>query len=356
MAPPPRLVVSALAPALSVLLVACGDSGTESEPQPPSLALGSSSVTLTAAVWDEPVSATVAVSNAGDGTVDGLSVSVAYPSGGAEDWLDAVLDRTTAPATLLLEARTQPRSGTYAATVTVASASTGTRQDVAVSLELTPRPLLYLIEHDADVLRRMDPSSLSIHDIGPLGVGFDFGDCAWDSDAGTLYMVDGRGQNRLYTVDLATGAATPVGTHGVRDLFAIEYHGPSQTLYAAGGVAPRYVLYRLDRETGEATEVGELSRAVHGLAWDAQRQQMVAVRASNANALLMTVDLATAALTILDGTVAVDNHGIGYDPQRDVFWAADWVGTVFRFDPVDGFAVTEVAAGTGSHTCLAYVP
>lgn len=342
--------------ALTAILVACGDSGTSTEPRPPSLTLGAATISLSAPAAGDPASVDVAVGNGGDGTLDGLTVSVSYPAGEPAGWLDATLDRTSAPATVRLDARPGPLSSMLGATVTVHAAGIGAQEDLPVSFEVTPDPYLYLIDHDTDVLQRMDPETLAITDVGPLGVAFNFGDCAWEPASRTLYMVDGRAANTLYTVDLATGAATAVGVHGIRDLFAVEIHAPTGVLYAAAGIGADWVLYRLDRSTAAATAIGGLTNYVHGMAWDAGREVMVAVRGSNVGGFFMTVDLETAALTYVAGTIPFDNHGITYDPIRDLLWGADYSGGIFQFDPAASYAGTLVASDTGRHTCMAYVP
>ena len=57
-------------------------------------------------------------------------------------------------------------------------------------------------------LQQLDPDTLAVTNIGPLGVDSLFGDCAFNAGDGTLYMVDGRGVGGLYRINVATGAAT----------------------------------------------------------------------------------------------------------------------------------------------------
>lgn len=67
--------------------------------------MGAATISLSAPAAGDPASVDVAVGNGGEGTLDGLSVSVSYPAGEPVGWLDATLDRTSAPATVRLEAR-----------------------------------------------------------------------------------------------------------------------------------------------------------------------------------------------------------------------------------------------------------
>src|SRR5439155_10423024 len=93
----------------------------------PTIALAAQSVTLTAtAQGANPAAQTVAVTNGGTGSLIGLSVTSSYQTGQPAGWLAATLDQTTAPAMLTLQATTGAlSSGSYSATVSVASAAAG---------------------------------------------------------------------------------------------------------------------------------------------------------------------------------------------------------------------------------------
>ena len=78
----------------------------------------------------------------------------------------------------------------------------------------------YTVENDTDTLYTLDVSTLTLTPVGPLGVPYAFGDLAFDPTTATMYMTNGWGgglsvPSSLYTVDLATGAATLVGSMGV---------------------------------------------------------------------------------------------------------------------------------------------
>jgi uncharacterized repeat protein (TIGR02543 family) len=89
----------------------------------PAIGLGAGNLVFTALNGAaSPASQTVAVSNAGGGTLGGLSRSISYGSGSG--WLTASLDTTTAPATLTVSPSTGSLAGgSYTATITVASGS-----------------------------------------------------------------------------------------------------------------------------------------------------------------------------------------------------------------------------------------
>jgi hypothetical protein len=102
----------------------------------PSIGLSATSVSFTASAGGpNPSPQTVSVSNAGGGTLGGLSTSISY-SGSGGGWLDASLSGTTAPATLTLSAAAGSRTpGTYQATVRVSSSqAVNSPQEIQVTL------------------------------------------------------------------------------------------------------------------------------------------------------------------------------------------------------------------------------
>ncbi len=137
---PTRLVAALLGLALAVV---AGTTCSESSGPPggggddPLIAVSNATVGMTVTQGDPTMrSATVAISNAGGGTLSGLSVSVSY-GGGVAGYLTASLNSTTAPATLTLQASgTGMTVGSHPATVTVQS-PVATNGSVSISVTCT---------------------------------------------------------------------------------------------------------------------------------------------------------------------------------------------------------------------------
>ena len=109
----------------------------------PLIALASSTINFTGAQGGaDPADQTVAVTNGGGGTLNGLAASVSYATGQPTGWLDASLNRNRAPATLTLAATTGSLTpGTYTATVAVTSGvASNSPQNVAVTFVVAPPP------------------------------------------------------------------------------------------------------------------------------------------------------------------------------------------------------------------------
>ena len=113
-------------------------------PGSPAIGLNPTSITFTTTAGaSDPASQTVSVTNAGVGSLTGLSVSITYNSG-TPGWLGVGLSTTTAPSTLTLTTTqgTLP-AGTYTATVTVSSSLSGVApQPISVTLQINPGPVI----------------------------------------------------------------------------------------------------------------------------------------------------------------------------------------------------------------------
>jgi hypothetical protein len=224
--------------------------------------------------------------------------------------------------------------------------------DTAVSATFTQSGRLFMINDRRDRLERLDPDTLAITDVGPLGITYGFGDCAWNPADSTLYVVDGRGA--LYRVNLQNGAATQVGVHGIDALFSLAYHPPNETLYGISG--SNRTLYKISTIDGAATPV-ELTALTQldGLAWDSRRTTMM-VASRGTSSTLFSINVVTGVLSAPLVPADLSFHGLTYDPIIDRLWAVDIDG-VFQFDPSDGFARTAMQITTPDvRNCIAFVP
>jgi hypothetical protein len=210
---------------------------------------------------------------------------------------------------------------------------------------------LYAISESTKHLERIDPDTLAVTDIGPLNVPYAFGDCMFNPEDSTLYMIDGRGSNGLYRVDLATGNATLIGSDGVNAMEALAFHPPSHKIFAMSFDAPQS-FYEMNARTGAATPLGSIGFGFQGMAWDSTRNMMVGYNGSQ----LSSIDVTNGAMTPLATTEFVNNFGMTYDPVIDRFWIVDDVGRIIQVDPNIGYQETLSTFIPGGRTCVASVP
>lgn len=213
--------------------------------------------------------------------------------------------------------------------------------------------VLVTVRETDDMLQQINPQTLTITNIGPLGVTFSFGDLAWNPLNSTLYMIDGRGAQSLYTVNLTTGTATLVGPHGITDLFALAFNTLNNTLYAGSFSTPN-TLYSLNPATGAATAIGSTGISnFGGLAYDSQRNILIGISDGTGN--LYQINISNGATTLLASPGATNDSGLTYDPVQNRLLDIDYSGNLFSYDIANGYARTTLLAGLGSHDGLAYI-
>ena len=146
-----RVAHVALLATCAVALSACHHDRGVGPHSVPKIAVEMTSATFAALQGGaNPAARTVAITNGGNGVLNGLATSVAYAASQPSGWLVTALDATTAPATLSLQAVTGSLGpGTYDATVTISSgAAANSPQSINVAftvgatyaLSVTPAP------------------------------------------------------------------------------------------------------------------------------------------------------------------------------------------------------------------------
>lgn len=216
---------------------------------------------------------------------------------------------------------------------------------------------MYTVNNDTGVLMKIDTNTLVLTSVGPLGVTFNYGSLAWNPVNSTLYMVDGRGAQSLYTVNTSTGAATLVGPHGLNDMFGIAFDTANGTMYGVQGVAAM-PLRSLNLSTGAPTAIGTgVGNAVLGpLAYNPNTNQLIGLKDCINCSALYSINIATGAQTLLNGAgLNTNNSGMTYDPVLNRYWDVDVSSRLSYFDPAAGYAQTQVTTYPASLTGLAYV-
>jgi hypothetical protein len=241
--------------------------------------------------------------------------------------------------------------------------------------------VFYTVENASDTLYTLDVSTLTITPVGPLGVSYNFGDLAFDPSTATMYMTDGWGAglsvpSSLYTVNLATGAATLVGSMGVNSVFALAYDPLTSKLYGATSTISPFSFVEIDRTTGAATVIGSPGNSIDGMTFLGSNGTIVGLEAGVG--LLHMIDPGTGtAMPLFTGGSFVNNCGIAWNAANDKIYALDVDGALCTFDAAnfyarqnlwtfhhgfDGLAaagigvpMTYCTAGTSTHGCSAAI-
>ncbi|MDX1388115.1 MAG: hypothetical protein R3344_02945, partial [Acidobacteriota bacterium] len=163
-------------------------------------------------------------------------------------------------------------------------------------------PLIYGADNAVDALAYFDPVDGSSVTVGPFGYST-VTNIAFNTDTGVLYGYD-ESTDSLLTIDLATGAATPVGVlpmQGSNNWIQGMIYDPSQGLFliAVSNLAFQPEFYGLvnafatvDPVTAELTVIGSLPTRIDALGFDGMGQ-LWGIR--GANRVLYTIDNMTGA-------------------------------------------------------------
>lgn len=198
---------------------------------------------------------------------------------------------------------------------------------------------IYQTGGDGTALYITDSTTGSSTLVGLFGYSAVYGDAF--SPSGQLYaMVDSYYPSTLATVNLSTGAATPVGAPtGIANLMGIAF-APNGTLYGASWDTNS--LYTLNTSTGAATLVGSLGMPgqVMDLSWDYQNGTMYAIADSGpSGSLLYTVDLTTGAGTLVTNIPGDDCLMGLINDSAGNFLATDYCSgnsPLYKIDPATG--------------------
>jgi len=214
--------------------------------------------------------------------------------------------------------------------------------------------LLYAINNTNNTLVTFDTNTLAQNVVGSLGTNISFGGAAYDPNSDTMYLIDGRGANNsLFTVNRTTGAASLVGSHGVNDLFGLAYDSMNNVLYGSQFSGGRG-LYSLDTGTGAATVINSaMGVGIGGLAYNSLTDQLIGIRDGSGD--LYDINRTTGGQSLLFNGASVNDSGLTYDPDLNLYWDIDFNGNLFSYDPNNGFARTTHLSGLGSFDGLTYL-
>lgn len=185
---------------------------------------------------------------------------------------------------------------------------------------------LYAVNYTGSNLLSIDPESLAITVIGPLGVSpFSVGDLAYDETSATMYWVPGGHNENLYTINLTTGAATLVGAHGIDELLSLAT--VDGKLYGQDWSGN---FYRLDTATGVPTFLSRNYIYGGGLDWNPITEQMILLAEGG---WIYSID-ETGAATPLAAGEFITGTSFAYDIDRNLYWAGTdaTFGEVYQYD------------------------
>jgi gliding motility-associated-like protein len=161
----------------------------------------------------------------------------------------------------------------------------------------------------------------------------------------------------LSSVNLETGAVTPIFTYTNHQFYAGDYDNVNDRFYAIGipetniGEPLIQTLYSIDLNTGALDAIGEIAAltaidnffaagegGINGLAYDASNDALFATTESGE---LYAIDPNTAATIFIGNTVA-DLRGLAFDYNENELWGISTNGTLYHIDVLTGETIEEV--------------
>jgi hypothetical protein len=180
----------------------------------------------------------------------------------------------------------------------------------------------------------VDPATAAATLIGPLGLTVGSAGADFDCD-GTLWAFSSSGAQAmdLYTVNLATGAATVAKSFAVPGLSTnsgFEFGPDERTPFWRNGAS----LYTLDAAAGTVKLVGSGGGGGVSLTMPTSCDQFLAGDCSGADCRLARIDPATAAVTVIGSTGSIAFTSLAAAPDGSLYAHAS--GKLYRLDPTTG--------------------
>lgn len=179
--------------------------------------------------------------------------------------------------------------------------------------------------------------------VGNLGVRFSFGGLAWDSDNQRLYLTDYSAPYPMYELDTQTGQATLIGSTGMQ-MISAAYDPIHAAIWAADIAGTGW--YTLNPATAAATPRFNFGITASGSSWSTRENAIVYNNIGTADFYAFDPDTGLNS-RLGSGNTFINDAGMTYDPETDLYWIFDYNGRVLTADPNNGYAVTQVMNGPG---------
>ncbi|MBU2877876.1 PEP-CTERM sorting domain-containing protein [Aliiglaciecola lipolytica] len=176
---------------------------------------------------------------------------------------------------------------------------------------------------------------------------------AYDFSSDTVYMVGGRNNNNLYTVNQTSGAATLIGSHGISDLFAIAFDTTTNTLFGTQ-FSNGSGLFSLNTSNGSATTINAaMGIGIGGLTYNHVTDDLVGMNDGAGD--IYSIDRTNGSQSLIHNGAFVNDSGFTFDADKNLYWDIDFSGNLYSYDIANNFARTTHLTGLGSFDGAVYL-
>lgn len=221
---------------------------------------------------------------------------------------------------------------------------------VALSAQASAATLVVTSSNDARLFS-VDPANGATTPIGPMGTTETVSSLAWDPDGGVLYAATSNAPGHLLRIDPSSGASTVIGTIGLQGdnrVHGLAYSRTEHMLYSISPSTPTStsLLSRIDPATAATQVVGTTPiPMVQGLDFG-PNGQLYACTDNNNTGSIYTIDPATAQATLLFASRACQS--LAFDPDTGQLFGLD--NGFFAGDPT---VLWRIDLNTGQPTSIA---
>ena len=181
------------------------------------------------------------------------------------------------------------------------------------------------------------------------------GGLAYDPASNTVYLTS-TNNDALYTLNLSTGAATLVGSYGLDVVMhGLEWDSSTGTLYGASSTPNSF--YRISTTTGAASLVGAVGlSSFNNLGYDSLRNVMYMTNSSTD--ALYTIDRASATVTLVGPLLGPTNpNALAFAAELNTMFMIDNnTDTLYTLNLGTGAATAVGFTGAGNLLGLVYAP
>ncbi|MCK9203314.1 MAG: carboxypeptidase regulatory-like domain-containing protein, partial [Bacteroidales bacterium] len=194
------------------------------------------------------------------------------------------------------------------------------------TFDATNTDFMYIIDADNNELKKVDIATGAVTTIGPCATtgGEDWTGITVDKTTNIMYGISTNiSESHIYTINMETGEATPIGATGIPGAIDVAIDGTGQ-MYSFDLVNDES--YKIDKATGASTLLGSIgynANYAQGMGWDPTSDivYLAAYNGDSGEGELRILDRETGNTTLV-GSMGGEIDGLGFPGGGGGNWAS----------------------------------